>query len=284
MKRFDPRLYQIGALTLLLLYGIFALGFDVTFFRAALLTGIAIATQALCARLWHIAFDPRSAAISGLSLSLLLRSDSLALLLTGAVLAVASKFIVRIRGKHIFNPTNVAIVTLMLMTKRVWVSPGQWRNVAFFGFLIACLGGLVVNRAARSDVTYAFIVAWSVLVIGRSLWTGEPMTIPIHRLENGALLLFTFFMISDPKTTPDSRAGRILFAVLVAFGGWYINYRLFRTNGILWSLAAAALVVPVIDALQPAARFSWISRCRAAAFRGQAAEVAALHDQDLATA
>jgi hypothetical protein len=45
--------------------------------------------------------------------------------------------------------------------------------------------------------------------------------------------------------------------VLVAFGGWYINYRLFRTNGILWSLAATALVVPVIDLLIPAARYSW---------------------------
>jgi Na+-transporting NADH:ubiquinone oxidoreductase subunit NqrB len=257
MKRFDPRLYQIGALTLLLLYGIFALDFDVTLFRAALLVGTAIGTQAFCSRLKAVAFDPRSAAISGLSLSLLLRSDSMALLIAGAVMAVASKFLIRIRGKHIFNPTNIAIVALMLVSGHVWVSPGQWGNIAFFGFLIACLGGLVVNRAARSDVTYAFIAAWSLLIIGRSLWVGEPMTIPIHRLENGALLLFTFFMISDPKTTPDSRSGRILFAVLVAFGGWYINYRLFRTNGILWSLAATALVVPVIDLLIPAARYSW---------------------------
>jgi len=257
MKRFDPRLYQIGALTLLLLYGIFALHFDVTLFRAALLVGTAIGTQVLCARLRNVAFDPRSAAISGLSLSLLLRSEYLALLLAGAVIAVASKFVIRIRGKHVFNPTNIAIVALMLMSNRVWVSPGQWGSVAFFGFLIACLGGLVVNRAARSDVTYAFIVAWSALVIGRSLCVGEPMTIPIHRLENGALLLFTFFMISDPKTTPDSRVGRILFAALVAFGGWYINYRLFRTNGILWSLAAWALVVPIIDVLLPAARYQW---------------------------
>ncbi|HSY47741.1 MAG TPA: RnfABCDGE type electron transport complex subunit D [Thermoanaerobaculia bacterium] len=257
MKRFDPRLYQIGALTLLLLYGIFALHFDVTLFRAALLVGTAIGTQALCARLKGVAFDPRSAAISGLSLSLLLRSEYLTLLIAAAVIAVASKFVVRVRGKHIFNPTNIAIVALMLMTNHVWVSPGQWGNVAFFGFLIACLGGLVVNRAARSDVTYAFIVAWSALIIGRSLWVGEPMTIPIHRLENGALLLFTFFMISDPRTTPDSRAGRILFAALVAFGGWYINYRLFRTNGILWSLAGCALVVPIIDVLLPAARYQW---------------------------
>jgi len=262
MKRFDPRLYQIGALTLLLLYGIFALGFDITLTRAVLLVGTAIATQAICAKMKGVAFDPRSATISGLSLSLLLRSESLMLLLAGAVIAVASKFVFRIRGKHIFNPTNIAIVALMLMSKHVWVSPGQWGNVAFFGFLIACIGGLVVNRAARSDVTYAFIVAWSALVIGRSLWVGEPLTIPFHRLESGALLLFTFFMISDPKTTPDSRAGRILFAAIVAFGGWYINYRLFRTNGILWSLAAAAILVPIIDALLPAARYQWSRAAR----------------------
>jgi len=269
MKRFDPRLYQIGALTLLLLYGIFALNFDITLLRAALLVATAIGTQALFARMNGVAFDPRSAAISGLSLSLLLRSESMILLLAGAVIAVASKFVVRIHGKHVFNPTNIAIVVLMLASKHVWVSPGQWGNVAFFGFLIACIGGLVVNRAARSDVTYAFIVAWSALVIGRSLWVGEPLTIPIHRIENGALLLFTFFMISDPKTTPDSRAGRILFAALVAFGGWYVNYRLFRTNGILWSLAAAALLVPLIDVLLPAARYEW--GCGVARLRGLAA-------------
>ena len=284
MKRFDPRLYQIGALTLLLLYGIFALNFDITLLRAALLVATAIGTQALFARMNGVAFDPRSAAISGLSLSLLLRSESMILLLAGAVIAVASKFVVRIHGKHVFNPTNIAIVVLMLASKHVWVSPGQWGNVAFFGFLIACIGGLVVNRAARSDVTYAFIVAWSALVIGRSLWVGEPLTIPIHRLENGALLLFTFFMISDPKTTPDSRAGRILFAALVAFGGWYVNYRLFRTNGILWSLAAAALVVPLIDVLLPAARYQW--GCGVARLRGLAAPPTAETSQpsNLATA
>ena len=112
-------------------------------------------------------------------------------------------------------------------------------------------------RAERSDVTYAFIFFWSAVVIGRSLWLGEPMTIPLHRLENGALLLFTFFMISDPRTTPDSRAGRVLFAALVALGAGYIQFRLFRTNGILWSLAITSFFTPVIDLLFQAERFAW---------------------------
>ena len=257
MKRLDPRLYQIAALTLLFLYGVFFLQFDVTLLRAALIVGTAIATQLVASRIAGIAFDPKSAAISGLSLSLLMRSESLALLLAASAIAVGSKFIVRVRGKHVFNPTNFAIVVMLIVSDRVWVSPGQWGSAAFFGFLIACIGGLVVNRAARSDVTFAFIVAWSALVIGRSLYLGEPMTIPMHRLENGALLLFTFFMISDPKTTPDSRLGRVLFAAAVAWGGWYINFRLFRTNGILWSLAACSLFVPLVDLVLRANRYSW---------------------------
>ena len=257
MKQLDPRLYQIGALSLLLLYGLTALDFDTTWFRAILVISAAIGFQWLCSKIWSVEFDPRSAAISGLSLALLLRSNSVLLLLAAAGIAISSKFAIRWRGKHIFNPTNLAIVALMIATPGVWVSPGQWGNVAFFGFLITCLGGLVVNRASRSDVAYAFMLAWSAVLIGRSLWLGEPLTIPLHRLENGALLLFTFFMISDPKTTPDSRAGRILFAVLVALGARYVQFKMFHTNGILWSLAACSLLVPLIDVLLPGDRYTW---------------------------
>src|SRR5262249_37080981 len=83
------------------------------------------------------------------------------------------------------------------------------------------------------------------------------LTIPIHRLENGALLLFAFFMISDPKTTPDARLGRFVFAALVAFGGWYVQFRLFRTNGLLWSLALFSIAVPLLDALLRGQKYEW---------------------------
>ena len=118
---------------------------------------------------------------------------------------------------------------------------------------------LGAHLLARADVTYAFIAFYAALVFGRSIYLGEPLTIPLHRLESGALLLFTFFMISDPKTTPDSRAGRLLFAALVAFGAWYVQFRLFRTNGLLWSLAVWSIAVPVIDRLFPGRRYSWSS-------------------------
>jgi Na+-transporting NADH:ubiquinone oxidoreductase subunit NqrB len=254
----DPRLYQILVLAALLAYGVVQLDFDVTLPRAALLLGTALLTQAVCTRLWRLpAFDPRSALISGLSLCLLLRTGSPLLAAAAAVVTVASKFVLRIHGKHIFNPTNFGIVALILATGQVWVSPGQWGNAAFFAFLLACLGGLVVNRAARSDVTYAFLAFYLSVLFGRALWLGQPPAVPLHQLGNGAFLIFTFFMISDPKTTPDSRAGRILFALLVALGAGFVHFVLYRPNGLILSLAAFSLAVPLLDRLLPGKRYVW---------------------------
>jgi len=257
----DPRLYQIGTLAALLVYGMGWLGFDITPARAALLLATALVTQKICDRISGatapFASTSRSALISGLSLCLLLRTNAAVLACLAAVIAIASKSLIRIRGKHVFNPTNGGIVAMLLLTGQVWVSPGQWGTAASFAFLMACAGMLVVMRAARSDVTIAFIACYAALVLGRSLYLGEPMTIPLHRLESGAFLLFSFFMISDPKTTPDSRAGRILFAALVAATAWYVQFRLFRTNGLLWSLAIWSMAVPILDRLLPATRYEW---------------------------
>ena len=156
-----------------------------------------------------------------------------------------------------FNPTDGALVALLLVTKQVWVSPGQWGTPVFFAFLMACAGSLVVTRAARADVSLAFVACFSALVIGRSLYLGEPLALPLHRLESGAFLLFAFFMISDPKTTPDARSARILFATFVAATAWYVQFRLFRTNGMVWSLAIWSLAVPVLDHVFPSARYDW---------------------------
>ena len=257
----DPRLYQIGTLAALLVYGIGWLGFDITPLRAALILGTALGTQAICDRLSGspapFVSTSRSALISGLSLCLLLRTNVAGLACLAAVITIAGKFLIRIRGKHVFNPTNGGIVAMLLLTGQVWVSPGQWGTAGSFAFLMACAGMIVVTRAARSDVTVAFIACYGALVVGRSVYLGEPMTIPLHRLESGAFLLFSFFMISDPKTTPDSRAGRILFAALVAATAWYVQFRLFRTNGLLWSLAIWSMAVPILDRVLPAVRYDW---------------------------
>ena len=269
--RTDPRLFQIVTLGCLLVYGVGRLHFDVSVGQVGLTLATCLATQYLCTRVVGLPrFDPRSPLISGLSLCLLLRTDLPVLVVTTAIVTVVGKFLLRIDGRHLFNPTTFGLVVMMLATGQVWVSPGQWGSVAFFAFLLAGLGGLVVHRAARSDVTYAFLGFYALLVIGRAVWLGDSLAIPLHHLQSGSLLLFAFFMISDPKTTPESRAGRVLFAGLVALGAVLVQFGLYRPNGLLWSLVAVALLTPLINRMFPGTQYAWPSPRRNTQQKGSA--------------
>lgn len=254
----DPRHWQIFVLASLLTYGLVALDFDIDAARAVVIVGTALLAQWLATRFWHLPFfDPKSALISSLSLCLLLRTRSLTLAALIAAIAIFSKFLLRWRGKHIFNPTNFGLAIAILFFDGAWVSSGQWGSFAIFAFFMICLGSLVIHRAERSDVTLAFLFSWAGLLFWRAASLGDPWAIPLHQLQSGALLLFAFFMISDPKTTPDSRPGRLLFAFLVAAGAYYVQFKLFTPNGLLLSLVAMSPLVPVIDALLPGGRYLW---------------------------
>jgi Na+-transporting NADH:ubiquinone oxidoreductase subunit NqrB len=273
LLRSDPRYYQIAALSSLLIYGAGWLGFDIEWPQIAISLGTVLLTQYTCTRLFGLpSFDPRSPLISGLSLCLLLRTNSLVLTFVAAVLTILGKFIFKRGRKHIFNPTNFGIVAMMLLTSQVWVSPAQWGSKLYFAFFIACAGGMVVYRAARSDVTYAFLLAYVDILFGRAFWLGDPWAIPLKQLQSGALLLFAFYMISDPKTTPDSRIGRISFAILVAAGAAYVQFGLYRTNGLLWSLALCSFLTPIIDRLLPGAKYEWKSHSAAKDLKGEMRE------------
>ena len=268
----DPRLFQIASLSALLAWGLVALDLEVRPAIAATVLAVALAAQWAGTRVWRLPrFDPKSALISALSLTLLLRTGSVSLAALAALLTIGSKFVLRLPSaaggppKHVFNPTNFGIAATLLLTDAAWVSPGQWGAAAVAAFAVACAGFLVVRRAERSDVTWAFLAAYGAVVLGRALWLGDPLAIPLHQVSNGAFLIFAFFMISDPKTTPDSRAGRILFAVLVALGAGFVHFVLFRPNGLIWSLAALAPLVPVLDRVLPGRRYVWPGRAEAVA-------------------
>jgi Na+-transporting NADH:ubiquinone oxidoreductase subunit NqrB len=256
-RSFDPRLYQIASLGTLLAYGLLWLDFDISLLQITLTFCTALLTQYAGTRLSRLpAFDPLSALVSAVGLCIFLRTNHLAVAALAAGIAIASKFTIRWRKKHIFNPTNLAL--LAVMTSGLgWISPGQWGQAVWLGFLIACLGSFVVTRAVRADVTLSFLGFYMGLLIIRALWLGDPLAIPLHQLESGTLLIFSFFMITDPKTTPDSRAGRLLFTLLVALLALCVQFVLFRPHGPLWALLFCSHLVPLIDRCFPGSRYDW---------------------------
>lgn len=254
----DPRWYQLTVLSSLLAYGVFALNFPLHWLQIIAIICSALLTQYVCTRVWRLpVFDPRSALISSLSLCLLLRTDWIVLGAVAAAITIASKFVIQIDRKHIFNPTNFGLAMMMLLSDQAWMSSGQWGSTTLAAFAFACLGGLVLYRTARSDITVAFILFYSSILVGRALWLGDPLTIPLHYLQSGAFLLFAFFMISDPKTIPDARIGRIVFAVWVAALAAYIQFSHYQPNALIWALVCSSPFVPLLDKVFSGNRYRW---------------------------
>lgn len=278
----DPRRYQILCQALILAYGLayLELGGYAPLFLAYLLA--ALATQCLC--LWLLRsrlrrrvasglasrpeaapalppYDFKSALITALSLALLLRVESPALAALAAGLAVASKFLIRLDGKHIFNPSLFGIVVMLALGEVLrwgaWVSPGQWGRGGLLLGGVLLGGGMVLYRALRADISLAFLGSYAGLILARALYLGDPLAIAWHQLSNGALLIFAFFMISDPRSTPDRRSARLLFAAGVAAFAVYLQFVPYNTNALFWSLAACSLATPLLDRWLPAARFVW---------------------------
>jgi enediyne biosynthesis protein E5 len=259
----DARHFQIVALSTLLAINFVWIDFGARPLYSALAITSALATQAVCSHLFALPrIDLRSALITGLSLSLLLRADAAWLPAVAGVVAIASKFLLRIDGKHIWNPAGFAIVVLLATSSGVWISPGQWGVSVWFGSLVAFLAILVLHASRRSDIALFFLGSHAALLLARALWLGDPLTIPLHQLQSGSLLIFAFFMISDPRTTPDSRLGRLAFALAVALLAHYLAFFMQMRPALYVALIALAPVTLLLDKLIPASRFEWLPNMR----------------------
>ena len=206
-------------------------------------------------------FQWKSAMITSLSLSILLRANSPWFWLAAGAIAIGAKFLIRFNGKHIFNPAAIGIVVLMLVFGRdVWVSPGQWGQMPLLAGYAVAVAALVLSSAKRLDIALAFLGTFAAILFGRAMWLGDPMAIPLHQLSTGALLIFAFFMITDPRSTPDSRLGRILFAMCVAsLAAWFMIGPNVRAAPIM-ALVVLAILTPILDRVFPSNRFQWNSK------------------------
>jgi len=255
--RADARHAQVAALAGLLAINIAAIDFGATPLASVLAVAACLLAQAVASLCLGIAFDWRSPLITGLSLSLLLRAQTPWLFALAGVLAIGSKFLLRVDGKHLFNPAGFAIVVLLLANAGVWISPGQWGAELWFAALAGLLAILVLQAARRADIAIFFLASHAALLGARALWLGDPLAIPLHQMQSGSLLIFAFFMISDPRTSPDSRLGRFAFAFAVAAVAHYLAFFMQMRPALYFALIALSPLTLLIDRVFPAPRFAW---------------------------
>jgi Na+-transporting NADH:ubiquinone oxidoreductase subunit NqrB len=259
----DARLYQIAFLAVLLTTGVLLRDFSLRPEQMALTFAAGIATQALCIRVLGLRrVGYLCAAITCFGLSILLRADTLWVHPLAASIAIGSKFLLRFHGKHLYNPANLGVMTSILLLPGAWISPGQWgTDLAMAGWFVV-LGALVTERARRWDISWMFLACFLGSIALRVLWLGQNPAVFVHQLGNGALLLFAFFMISDPMTIPNRRSMRIVYAVCVALAAFCWQYVLFKPNALVWALFLSTPLVPLLDWLAPGERFAWRGHAR----------------------
>jgi Na+-translocating ferredoxin:NAD+ oxidoreductase RnfD subunit len=199
-----------------------------------------------------------SVLISAMSLCLLLKTNNWYISLFAAFLTVAGKYIFRIRGRHIFNPSALGIAAAILLTNDAWLSPGQWGSNAVIFFAVCSLGFIVVTKVQKLDISLAFLFTYTGLLFARQvLYLHWPADFFIQSVSTGSLLLFSFFMISDPRTSPDHPMARIIWAMLIAAVAFYLSAFKWMYNTPIWVLVAAAPLVPLLDRIFKQKRFEW---------------------------
>ncbi len=199
----------------------------------------------------------RSALITGLSLCLLLRTNHPLTMILAGCLAIASKSAFQIRGKHWFNPANFGIIAALMITHDAWVSPGQWGTEGWLILLLISLAGLVLNQVGRWDTSIVFLGVLASLEAVRNVWLGWPWDTYTHHFMSGSLLLFAFFMISDPRSIPNTQIARVIWASSIALVTFVLQHQFHLATAMFWALFVMAPLTIGLDQMWPGRRFVW---------------------------
>lgn len=258
----DARYFQVVFQCLFLCYGIFYLHWDAEWELYLTYIGVSLSLQLAIEYFTNKHYDSyKSALISSMGLCLLLKTNNLYVAAGAAAISILSKYILRYKGKHIFNPSALGIAVAVWLGGNAWISPGQWGSNAVLFFGVLSLGVIVVTKVQKLDVTLAFLGTFAALLFARQIiYQGWPMDYFIQSISTGSLLLFSFFMITDPKTTPNHRVARVLWAVAIAGVAFYLTAFKFMNGAPILVLVLAQPLVPLLDALFKAKRFEWLPK------------------------
>jgi len=203
-----------------------------------------------------------SAYISGISLTLLVKPQGGALwpFVIGGFIAIASKYVLRYRDNHLWNPTNFAVSALLLVAAdRVSVLSHQFGNDVATNLVVWIFGLIIAARVGVLHITLTYVVSFLVLNTVRALSLGQPVLPEVAPITGPMYQLFVFFMITDPRTVVRGRGRQIVVAIIIAIMEMLIRFA--SDKG--WPLPTAFNVAPAFLALAivgPIAKWSDLRR------------------------
>lgn len=186
-----------------------------------------------------------SAYITGISVGILIRSNTIWPYVIAALISILSKYVLRYKGKHLWNPSNFGLSWMLFMAP-VYVAglSMQWGNYILPMSIIWILGLGIVYRAKKLHITITYVASFIILAYVRSIISGDAFLAELSPLTGPMYQLFIFFMITDPGSAVSSKKWQIIVAMLVAFLEFIL-----RLQGVIYAPFFALFLVG------PAARF-----------------------------
>jgi Na+-transporting NADH:ubiquinone oxidoreductase subunit NqrB len=231
----DPRWFQIAGQAIILVALVNVRNFGSLPLHIVAGAAACVLAEWIGARMTGSRFDWKSPFITSLSLALLLRANDIWPIIFAAMVGVGAKFVLRFGDRHVFNPANLGIVGALLLGDAAWTSTGEWGSAPWMALMIALLGALTTWRAGRLDTPFVYLGVFGALIFARALYLGDPLSIPELRLTNGALVLFAFFTISDPRTTPDRLGERVAIVAMAAIFAYVLQYHFWISDGVFYA-------------------------------------------------
>jgi len=216
--KYDGRFTAPILITFILIAGQFTFGFLESYTKTALAIGTSILIEIVLGRLFtgkwpHLA----SAYITGISVGILIRSPEIWPYALCSAISIMSKYVIRVKGRHIWNPSNFGICVMLFLASYAVASLSiQWGNYLWPMLIIWTLGSVIIWRLKRFHICATYVIAFLAFSFFRSWVTGHPWQAEVAPITGPMYQLFVFFMITDPKTTVNSKRGQMVVAFCVA--------------------------------------------------------------------
>ncbi len=238
--RFDPRYIAPLFITCILLVGHLSYGILESYEKTTLAIVAAIVTELVLGRIFYGKWlNLASAYITGISVGILVRSPAFWPYALCSVISIMSKYVLRVKGRHLWNPSNFGICVLLFLAADTVVSLSiQWGNFIWPMLVIWVLGSIIIWRARRFHISATYVVSFFAFAFLRSWITGDPWQAEIPPISGPMYQLFVFFMVTDPKTTVRSKAGQCLVAFCVA-----LMEMILRLNQVIYAPLYALFIV-----------------------------------------